>query len=71
MDTFYAVAVVSPSDLHFFETKKYIQFFKQINIIYVITNYQKIKTEKKVERINIKLVISISQCHSVKLEKTR
>ena len=30
--------VVGRSDLYFFETQKYIQFLKQINIIYITTN---------------------------------
>ena len=53
---------LSQSHLHFFETKMYVQFSKQINIIYVIKN---------IEKIENKLVISISQCNSINLEKTR
>ena len=30
--------VVGQSDLHFFQTQKYVQFFKQINIVYIITH---------------------------------
>ena len=35
----------SQSDLHFFETPRYIQFLKHMNGIYIITHKQKIKAQ--------------------------